>query len=115
MYKWRINKLEIEEKQQEFKVEMTRSAVKFSELVKSVGRVDTERERDRAGTKIIEKWEHLVVNWVLSRLPLGITVDIPNLCLARVRCLLVGLKLPNKRVLIISSYQAYSSRGSARL
>ena len=49
------------------------------------------------------------VNWVLSRLPLVITVVTPNLCLARVRCLLAGLKLPNKRVLIISSYQAYSS------
>ena len=39
---------------------MTRNAVKFSELVKNVGRVDTERERDREGTKIIETWEHLV-------------------------------------------------------
>jgi len=43
LYKWRIDKLEIEEKQQEFKEEMTRNAVKFSELVKNVG-VDTERK-----------------------------------------------------------------------
>jgi len=60
LYKWRTDKLEIEEKRQEFKEEMTRNALKFSELVKSVGRVDTERERDRAGAKIIEIWEHLV-------------------------------------------------------
>ena len=41
---------------------MTRNAVKvFSELVKSVSRVDTKRERDRAGVKIIEGWEQLVM------------------------------------------------------
>ena len=54
LYKWRVDKLEIEENQQEFKEEMIRKAVNFFELVKRVGRVDTERERDRAGAKIIE-------------------------------------------------------------
>ena len=39
---------------------MAKNAVKFSELVKSVGTVDTEMERDRAGAKIIEGWEQLV-------------------------------------------------------
>ena len=37
LYKWRLDELDIEEKQ-EFKEKMTRNAVKFSELVKSVGR-----------------------------------------------------------------------------
>ena len=45
-------------KKQEFKEEMTRNAVKVSELVKSVGRVDTERERDRAGAKITVGQDH---------------------------------------------------------
>ena len=62
MYKWRIDKLEMEEKQQEFQEEVTKNAVKFSKLLKNVGPVDTEMERDRAGAKIIEGWEQLVKN-----------------------------------------------------
>ena len=57
LYKWRIYKLEIEEKQHEFQEEMTKNAVRFSELVKIVGTLDSEMERDRAGAKIIEGWE----------------------------------------------------------
>ena len=60
MYNWRIDKLEMEEKQQEFQEEMPRNAVKVSKLLKSVGSVDTEMERDRAGAKIVERWAQLV-------------------------------------------------------
>ena len=42
LYKWRIDKLEMEEKQQEFQEKMAKNAVKFSKLLKSVGPVDTE-------------------------------------------------------------------------
>ena len=41
MYKGRIDKLEIEEKQKQFQEEMAKNAVKFSKLLKSVGPVDT--------------------------------------------------------------------------
>ena len=51
LYKWRIDKLEIEK--QEFQEEMAKNTVKFSELLKRIGRVDTKMERDRAGAKII--------------------------------------------------------------
>ena len=59
MYKWRIYKLEIEEKQG-FRQEMTKNAVKFSELLKSTDTVDTEIERDQPRAKIIKVWEQLV-------------------------------------------------------
>ena len=39
LYKWRIDKLEMEEKRQEFQEEMVRTAVKFSELLERVGTV----------------------------------------------------------------------------
>ena len=39
---------------------MAKNAQTYSELVKSVGTVDTEMERDRAGAKIIKGWEQLV-------------------------------------------------------
>ena len=39
---------------------MAKNAVKCSELVKSVGTVETEMEMDRAGAKIIEGWEQFV-------------------------------------------------------
>ena len=42
-------------------------------------------------------------------------MDTPNLCLARVRCLFVGLKLLHKRIRIILSYQTCSSRGFVTL
>ena len=60
LYRWRIDKLEMEEKRQEFQEEMVRNAVKFSELLEEVGTVGTEMERNRAGAKIIEGWEQLV-------------------------------------------------------
>ena len=41
---------------------MAKNAVKITKLLKSVGPVDTEMERDRAGAKIIEGWEQLVKN-----------------------------------------------------
>ena len=44
LYKWRIDKLEVEEKRQEFREEMVRNAVKFSELLEQVGIVRTEME-----------------------------------------------------------------------
>ena len=62
MYKWIIDKLEMEEKQQEFQEEMAKNAVKFSKMLKSVGPVDTEMERNRAGANILEGWEQLVKN-----------------------------------------------------
>ena len=61
-YKWRIDKLEMEEKRKEFEEEMAKNAVEFSKLLKNVGPVDTEIERNRAGAKIIEGWEQLVKN-----------------------------------------------------
>ena len=45
-----------------FQEEIAKNAVKFSKMLKSVGPVDTEMERDRAGGKIIEGWEQLVKN-----------------------------------------------------
>ena len=42
-------------------------------------------------------------------------MDTPNLCLARVRCLFVGLKLLHKRIRIILSYQTCSKRGFVTL
>ena len=60
LYRWRIDKLEMEEKRQEFQEEMVRNAVKFSELLEEVGTVGTEMERNRAGAKVIEGWEQLV-------------------------------------------------------
>ena len=55
-------KLEMEEKQQEFQEEMAKNTVKFSKMLKNVGPVDTEMERNRAEAKIIEGWEQLVKN-----------------------------------------------------
>ena len=60
LYKWRIDKLEMEEKRQEFQEEMVRNAVKFSELLERVGTVGTEMARNRAGANIIEEWEQLI-------------------------------------------------------
>ena len=57
LYKWRIDKLEMEEKRQEFQEEMVRNAVKFSELLERVGTRGTEMEKNRAGAKIMEGWE----------------------------------------------------------
>ena len=52
MYKWRTDKLDMEEKRKEFQEEMAKNAVKFSKLLKNVGPVDTEMERDRAGGRL---------------------------------------------------------------
>ena len=60
LYKGRVDKLEMEEKRQEFQEEMVRNAVTFSELLEEVGTVGTEMERNRTGAKIIEGWEQLV-------------------------------------------------------
>ena len=51
LYKWRIDKLDMEEKQREFQEEMVRNAVKFFELLEQVGTGGTEMERNRAGAK----------------------------------------------------------------
>ena len=56
LYKWRVDKLEMEEKRQEFQEEMVRNAVRFSELLERVGTVGTEIKRNRAGAKIVERW-----------------------------------------------------------
>ena len=49
----------MEGKQEVFQESITKNAVKFSELLQSVGRVDTIME-NRAGAKIIEGWAQLV-------------------------------------------------------
>ena len=54
LYKWSIDKLEVEEKRQEFQEEMAKNAVKVSELLDRVGKVGTEMESNRAGAKVIE-------------------------------------------------------------
>ena len=63
LYKWRIDKLEMEEKRQEFQEEIVRNAVKFSELLEEVGTVGTEMERNLSGAKIIEavSYTHLTL------------------------------------------------------
>ena len=60
MHKWKIDKLEVEEKRQEFQEEIAKNAVKVSELLERVGVRGTEMERNRAGAKIMEGWEQLV-------------------------------------------------------
>ena len=53
LYKWSIDKLEMEEKrQEEVRVEMAKNAVKFSESLERVGIVGTEMERNRAMRRI---------------------------------------------------------------
>lgn len=59
-HKWRRNELEEEEKQEFREEEMTKNAVKFSELLESEGTADAEMEGGRAGVNITEGWEHFV-------------------------------------------------------
>ena len=62
MYRWRIDKLEVKEKQREFQEEMAKNAERFSELLESIGTTENDTERDSAGDRIIEGWEQLVKN-----------------------------------------------------
>ena len=51
LYRWRIDKLEVKEKQQEFQQEMDKNAVQFSELWENIGTTknDIEREMQERG------------------------------------------------------------------
>ena len=60
LYRWRIDKLEVKEKQQELQREMKKNAVQFSVLLESIGTTKNDKERDSAGARIIEGWEQLV-------------------------------------------------------
>ena len=60
LYRWRTDKLEVKEKQQEFQNEMSKNAEKFSELLERIGTTENDVERDSAGARIIEGWEQLV-------------------------------------------------------
>lgn len=41
---------------------MAKNSVKFTQSLKRVGTADIEPERNRAGAKVIERWEQLVKN-----------------------------------------------------
>ena len=62
MYRWRIDKPEVKEKQREFQEEMAKNAERFSELFENIGTTENDTERDGAGDRIIEGWEQLVKN-----------------------------------------------------
>ena len=52
MYRWSIDELEVEEKQQEFHEEMTKNAERFSELLESIGTTENDTARGSAGDNI---------------------------------------------------------------
>lgn len=54
LFRWRIDALEMEEKQQELQEETVKNTEKNSELLEHVGAVNTETERVRAGAKVKE-------------------------------------------------------------
>ena len=60
MYRRRIDKLDVKEKQREFQEEMAKNAESFFELLESIGTTENDVERDSAGDRIIEEWEQLV-------------------------------------------------------
>ena len=46
LYRWRTDKLEVKGKQQEFQQEMAKNAVRFSELLESIGKIENNMERE---------------------------------------------------------------------
>ena len=66
MYRWRIDKLEVEETRVEFQEEMAVNDKKLSELIEAMGTPKDAEGRDQAGSRIIEGWEKLV-NTTASR------------------------------------------------
>lgn len=56
MYRWRIDHLEMKEKQHEFLEEKTKSAVKLLEARECICTANTETGRDRARYKIMGGW-----------------------------------------------------------
>ena len=57
LYRWRVDKLDVKEKQQEFQRETKEN---FSELLENIGTTKNVIERDNARASIIEGWEPLV-------------------------------------------------------
>ena len=58
LYRWRIDKLEVKEKQQEeFQQVMAKSTAQFSKLLESTGTTKNDVEQDSAEARIIEGWE----------------------------------------------------------
>ena len=66
IYRWRIDKLEVEETRVEFQEEMAVNDKKLSELIEAMGTPKDAEGRDQAGSRIIEGWEELV-NTTASR------------------------------------------------
>ena len=60
MYRWRINKLEVKEKREQFQAEMAENAEQISELLEIIGTTKNDVGRVNAGAMIIERWEQLV-------------------------------------------------------
>ena len=61
--RWTINKLEVNEKQQRFELDVSKNAERFSELLESaISPTEHETERDSGEDRVIEGWEQLVKN-----------------------------------------------------
>ena len=54
LYRWRIDKLEVTEKQREFQEEITKNAERFSELLESTGTAESDTQRESTGDRMIE-------------------------------------------------------------
>ena len=58
--RWKIDKLKLKEKRQEFQEEKAKTAVQFSKLLESMGTTKNDMKRDSAGARIMEGWQQLV-------------------------------------------------------
>ena len=54
MCRWRIDKLEVKEKQEEFQEEMAKNAAHVPRLLEIISTTNNDLERDTAGARIIE-------------------------------------------------------------
>ena len=54
MCRWRIDKLEVKEKQEEFQEEMAKNAAHVPRLLERISTTNNDLERDTAGARIIE-------------------------------------------------------------
>ena len=60
MHRWRIHKLEVKDKREEFQEEMAKNGEQFFELLEIIGTTRNDIEWDGAGAGVIEGWEKLV-------------------------------------------------------
>ncbi|MEP1953909.1 MAG: hypothetical protein ABJJ26_03135 [Algoriphagus sp.] len=56
--RWRIEKLQVKEKREEFQEEMAKNAEQFSERLERISTTRNDIERDYAGARIIDGWEY---------------------------------------------------------